>query len=176
MATIYTHAVVGLGMGCVYARRPMRVLFWVLAGLLPVVPDLDSLSSADYGTPLGHRGFTHSLIFALWLGALAASLTFRYLGVRFGPLALFFFAVIASHPLLDAMTRGGESIPFFWPIAGRQGNWGPIPLSDFAFGLPDPTASRAMRFEMLWIWLPTLALCTAFWGWRRYRARGMEGS
>src|SRR5262249_9107464 len=124
--------------------------------LLPIIPDLDSFSSAAYGSTLGHRGFTHSLLFALWLGLLAGSLTFRSLQGSFCVLSAIFFLAIALHGLLDAITRGGADIPFFWPFAEeRFGNWGPIPVSDLGFSLPDPTRSRALRSEMLWIWLPT---------------------
>ena len=52
-----------------------------LAALLAVFPDFDAFSSAAYGArpAAGHRGITHSLVFALWLAFLAASLTFRLL-------------------------------------------------------------------------------------------------
>jgi inner membrane protein len=129
--------------------------YWVCAALLPVVPDLDAFSTAPSNSPWGHRGFTHSLLFSLWLGALAASLTFRRLRVNFGWLTAVFFVVTASHGLLDALTRGGEAIPFFWPSAVRHGSWGPMPLPDIALELPDPRRSRALRSEMLWVWLPT---------------------
>jgi inner membrane protein len=158
MATIYTHAVVGLGLACVCARRRMPWPYWVLAALLPVVPDFDVFSTAAYGSALGHRGFTHSLPFALWVGFLTASLTFRYFRVRFWPLAGLFALMVASHGFLDALTRGGADIPFFWPLEERYGNWGPVPVSDLGFQLPDPRRSRALRAELLWIWLPTAVL------------------
>jgi inner membrane protein len=133
----------------------MRWPYWVLAALLPMVPDLDAFSLAPSNSPWGHRGLTHSLLFALWLGALAASLTFRYLRTSFAWLTAVFFAITASHGLLDALTRGGEAIPFFWPSTARYGSWGPMPLPDIALELPDPRRSRALRSEMLWVWLPT---------------------
>jgi len=76
-----------------------------------------------------------------------------------------FFAIIASHGLLDALTRGGADIPFFWPLEARYGNWGPLRVADLAFDLPDPRYSRAWRSELLWVWLPTVllvGLVTAF--------------
>ena len=67
-----------------------------------------------------------------------------------------FFLATASHGVLDALTRGGEAIPFFWPVTEqRYGNWGPIPVSDSAFEIPDPRQSRALRSELFWVWLPT---------------------
>jgi hypothetical protein len=79
--------------------------------------------------------------------------------------------IVASHGLLDAITRGGEGIPFFWPLAGRYGNWGLIPLSDIAWELPDPRHSRAVRAELLWLWLPTAIAAGAVTVCRRLTRR-----
>ncbi len=176
MCTVYTHAVAGLGLAYVCARRPLRWPYWVLAGVLPMVPDLDAFSSAPYGSVWGHRGITHSLLFALWLGALAASLTYRYLRSDFWFLSAVFFAVLASHGLLDALTRGGEKIPFFWPSPVRGGNWGPMPVPDIAMDLPDPRRSRAVRAELLWVWLPTTLVVGFVMLYRRRRSRAARGA
>ncbi len=158
MATIYTHAVVGVGLARLCAGRPMPWTYWGLAALLPVVPDLDVFSTYAYGSLLGHRGITHSLLFALLLSGIAAIATARWFRVHWWSLMILFFLIVASHGLLDAMTKGGENIPFFWPLGGRYGNWGPLPVSDIAFDLPDPRYSRAIRAELLWVWLPTIVL------------------
>jgi inner membrane protein len=177
MCTIYTHAVVGLGLARVAVARPMPWLYWGLAILLPILPDLDSFSTAPYGSALGHRGVTHSLFFAVWVGCFAASLTFRRFRVSFAWLSGLFFVIIASHGLLDALTRGGMPIPFFWPLEARYGNWGPIPVSDLAFELPDPWRSRALRGELFWVWLPTAVLVVTVMACRYLRrAQTSDGS
>ncbi len=171
MPTIYTHAVVGLGLGKTCTSRPLRWPFWVLAGLLPMLPDADSFVNAPYGSLLGHRGVSHSLIFALALGLVAAAATYRPLGVGFGRLAAFFFVATASHGVLDCFTSGGFGIPLFWPLsAARFGPWGPIPVADVGFEWPDPRHSRAVRGELLYVWLPTMVLVTLAVAWRRWRA------
>ena len=119
MATIYTHSAVGLGLARLYADRPMPWTYWILAAVLPVIPDLDAFSTGAYGALFDHRGITHTLVFALVVGAAAAAATFRYFKVRYWSLACLFFAIVASHGLLDAMTRGGENIALFWPFGGR---------------------------------------------------------
>jgi inner membrane protein len=174
MTTLYTHAVAGLGLARVCAVRPMPWPYWTLAAILPLVPDLDVFSSASYGSALGHRGVTHSLLFALSAGLVAASIVSRPLRRRWWMLACVFFAIAATHGLLDALTRGGGGIPFFWPFAGRYGEWGPIPVSDVAFDFPDPRSSRAIRSELLWVWLPTLLLVVLTMGYRR-AIRGRSG-
>jgi inner membrane protein len=170
MATIFTHSAVGLGLARLYADRPMPWTYWALAAALPVIPDLDAFSTAAYGSPLGHRGITHSLVFALALSAVAAGAMFRRFKVRWWPLACLLFAIVASHGLLDAMTRGGADIPFFWPLGGRYGNWGPIAVADIAFELPDPRYSRTLRSELLWVWLPmavAIGTVTAYRWWKQ---------
>ena len=144
--------------------------YWGLVALLPIVPDLDVFSEYAYGSSLGHRGITHSRLFALLLSVVVAAVTARWFRVKWWSLTILFFTIIASHGLLDAMTRGGENIPFFWPLGGRYGNWGPLPVSDIAFDLPDPRYSRAIRAELLWVWLPTL-VTVGLTMLYRYRAR-----
>jgi inner membrane protein len=171
MATLYTHAVAGLGIARLATPRPMPWSYWLAAAALPCIPDLDVFSTAAYGSPMGHRGITHSLIFALTTGAVAAALMYRRLQMRRWHLAAVFSLIVASHGLLDAMTRGGEAIPFFWPQGGRYGNWGPIPVSDIAFELPDPRTSRSVRSELLWVWLPVALLIAASEVLRRWKRK-----
>jgi inner membrane protein len=171
MATLYTHAAAGLGIARLATARPMPWPYWVAAAGLPCIPDLDVFSTAAYGSPMGHRGITHSLVFALATGAVAAGLLYRRFGFRWCHLAGLYFVIVASHGLLDAMTWGGEAIPFFWPFGGRCGNWGPIPVSDIAFELPNPRTSRSIRAELLWVWLPVLLLVAASEGLRRWKRK-----
>ena len=173
MATTYTHAVVGLGIAQLYTPGRRRWFYWVLAAFLAVFPDFDAFSSAAYGAILGHRGFTHTLVFSLWLALLAASLTFRRFQANLWALTGVFFLALASHGLLDALTRGGVSIPFFWPLIDqRYGNWGPIPVSDLGFGIPDPRQSRALRSELVWVWLPTGVFICILALYRSVKRRG----
>lgn len=165
MTTLYTHAVAGLGIARLGAVRPMPWSYWALAVILPLLPDLDVFSTAPYNSPLGHRGVTHSLLFAMAAGLIAARIVARPFRRQWWMLAGLYFAVVASHGLLDALTRGGEGIPFFWPLGDRYGNWGPIPVSDIAFDWPDPRSSRAIRSELLWVWGPmalAVILATAY--------------
>jgi inner membrane protein len=170
MATIYTHAFVGVALGAVFARRRLPVPFWGLAALPPIVPDFDIFSPAYYGDPWGHRGFTHSLLFALAVGLVAAGLTFRSFKVRFWDLLGFFFVITASHGILDALTNGGYGIPFLWPFSDRRfGPMGPIQVQDIGWELPDPRMSRSIRTELIWVWLPCSVLVAAVIAYRRLR-------
>jgi inner membrane protein len=170
MASVYTHALVGLGMGKLGFSRPMPVLFWILAALLPVVPDFDVFSSARYGAIYAHRGFTHSLLFAIFVGMIAAGATYRHFKIEFWALSGFFFLIVAAHGLLEACATGGSGIPFFWPVDNRRfGPWGFLPFSDIGFEIPNPRTSQAVRMEMLLVWLPTFLLVGAVVVVRRVR-------
>src|SRR5438093_1143254 len=48
MPTIYSHGIVGLGAAGVALPRCRSWLFWTLAAFLPMVPDFDAFSTADY--------------------------------------------------------------------------------------------------------------------------------
>jgi inner membrane protein len=175
MPTIYTHGIVGLGMGKMFTSRKLPWLFWALAFLLPMVPDLDCFSSAPYGSIWGHRGFSHSLLFALAAAVVTAALTFRRFAISFWDLWGFFFVITASHGVLDAFTNGGFGIPFFWPIDNtRYGLWGPIQVSDIGFEIPNFRTSRTVYTELLYVWLPTGALVLLVWLARWLRARTQE--
>jgi inner membrane protein len=72
--TALTHAVVGLGR-LFTARKMPRVWFWDMLIVLSIGADIDILAF-KFGIPyeafLGHRGFTHSLLFAAVVSLLAA--------------------------------------------------------------------------------------------------------
>jgi inner membrane protein len=177
MATIYTHAFLGLGLGKCCTDRRLPWLFWLLAGFLPIVPDFDAFSYAAYGSLWGHRGYTHSFAFALGLGLVAAAATYRYFRMRFWVLCLIFFMLTASHGVLDAFTNGGFGIPWFWPINNyRFGPWGPIVVQDIGFEFPNPWTSRSIRTELLWVWLPTSIVTTCVVVGRRFRVGRTETS
>jgi inner membrane protein len=173
MTTIYTHAAAGLAIAAIATPRRMAWPYWCLAATLPVLPDLDSFSLSSSNSVWGHRGFTHSLAFALAAGLLSAALTGWYLRVGFWRLTLVFFLVTASHPLLDMLTRAGSGVALWWPFSDeRIGSeaWGFIPLADFAMTWPDPHRSRALQAELLYVWLP-LALAVAPTLFVRHRLR-----
>src|SRR3712207_4696555 len=105
MASVFTHAFFAAAMGGVYAREPVPARFWVLSAACSVLPDADVLAfwfGVPYGSMFGHRGFTHSLVFALSAGVSVAAVFFRD-APRKVSLALFFSLATASHAALDAL-------------------------------------------------------------------------
>jgi len=146
--------------------------------LLPILPDADALLRPwiPYRHPFGHRGFTHSLLFAASVGIVAAALAVRGKwapGHSFFKLAIFFALITASHGLFDAMTSGGLGVAFFAPFDNTRYflPWRPIPVSPMsAAGLMTPRGLRVIRWEFALFWL--FAIAAALWD-RRGAARAI---
>jgi len=117
MASVFAHAVVGAALWPYFRTERLPRRAWVAGALLAAVPDVDVLGfgfGIAYGDPLGHRGLTHSLLFAAFLGAVAAlALTGRagHRSVERGRLWAYLALATASHGVLDAMTTGGSESP-----------------------------------------------------------------
>ncbi|MBR9913904.1 MAG: metal-dependent hydrolase [Algicola sp.] len=115
MASIFGHGIVAFTISKALSSKSGKLLVF-FAIVSAVIPDIDVLSfqfGIPYLHPLGHRGFTHSVMFAvIWSSILALS---------FGKHRkwLFFVVIILStlsHGILDAMTTGGKGVGFFIPF------------------------------------------------------------
>lgn len=163
MASAFSHAVVALAIGKLSTRRSMPPKVWWLSILCSILPDIDVLSFAfgiDYGDVLGHRGLTHSLIFAFMLAFMVVRFWFREVQTWTHIWWVFiaqFFLVTASHGLLDAMTNGGLGVAFFAPFDNTRYflPWRPVLVSPIGIV---PFLSRygldVLISELVWIWLP----------------------
>ena len=85
-----------------------------------MIPDLDVVGfrfGIHYGDFLGHRGFTHSLAFAIFLAGSVLIFAFsRGVSDLSRPaLWVYLFLATASHGFLDAMTDGGLGVALFAP-------------------------------------------------------------
>ncbi|HEX7176309.1 MAG TPA: metal-dependent hydrolase [Pyrinomonadaceae bacterium] len=185
MATIFSHAVAATALGKVYEGEPSPPRFWWLAAACSIIPDFDTFGlifGIGYGDMLGHRGFTHSLLFALLAGLAVASVFFRdvpRLSEHWWRLVLFFFVATASHGVLDALTNGGLGVAFFSPFDTRRYffPWRPVEVSPIGLGFFGPQGFSVIRNEIVWIWMPASLLVVAAWVWRRafgawWRGRG----
>jgi inner membrane protein len=128
MPTIITHGLVGLALAArvktpnELARR--RLL--VAAVICAMLPDADFIGfklSVQYSSLFGHRGFTHGLLFAAIVAAIATWFLNRKTKSTRSGLAgnfLLLFLATASHGFFDAMTDGGEGIAFFSPFSNHR--------------------------------------------------------
>ncbi|HHA2858263.1 MULTISPECIES: metal-dependent hydrolase [Stenotrophomonas] len=189
MPSIITHAAVPLALWCAAdrGRIPPRLL---AAGVIAaMLPDADVLAFAlhiPYADAFGHRGASHSLLFACALAVLAALLLSlgrgrpwsaplsqpRLAPTRARPTvastvqaAVFVFVCAASHPLLDAMTSGGLGVALAWPWSEHRffAPWRPIRVSPFAPQFFSARGVATLLSELRWVWLP---LATAVVAWK----------
>lgn len=174
MPTLIGHLAAPLAIGLGLGERivPRRVL---AAGMvLALLPDLDVLAfrfGIPYHSPFGHRGFSHSLVFAA-----AAALLFTLMvgAARRRPLRafLFLFASAASHALLDAVTDGGLGVALLWPFSNerffapfRTIEVSPLGLSRFF----SPRGLAVLQSELVWVWMPLVALGFSLFLMRRMK-------
>jgi len=177
MPSIFTHAAVALGIGaCFYPNVSKQAL--VAGAISSAIPDLDVLGfsfGVHYGDVLGHRGFTHSFVFA---ALLAAAVTWVLLGgdLRGGavPPWTFLFLATASHGLLDAMTNGGLGVAFFSPFSNARYFFPWTPVRVAPIGLFRFFSMRGLFVflsELVWIWVPFGLLTASVWIFRRQSLR-----
>lgn len=146
------HAVVGMAGGRALdrsLRHGWRAMIALAA--LSLLPDLDVLAfclGIPYSAPFGHRGATHSLVFALVAGTAAAALLTREGHGSFSRTAVIACLVAVTHPVLDAMTDGGLGVAFLWPFSDARffAPWRPLPVAPIGARI---LSSRGLH--VLWI-------------------------
>ena len=121
------HALIGASVAAALDKRSeasWKVLF--LSALLGVSPDFDYLLNVlRIGRGGWHHGFTHSIVFALFAGALTA-LVFGWRSVHG---FIIFSAAIASHTLLDYLMTESRGVSLWWPFTDRRYKFrGPNPI------------------------------------------------
>jgi inner membrane protein len=175
MASVFSHAVAALGIGACFYRPDTPKHVWVAGALCSVIPDLDVIGfrfGIRYGDFWGHRGFTHSILFAALQATLVLLVAFRQGVPGLGRFALwtYFFLATASHGILDAMTDGGLGVAFFSPFNNARYffPWRPIRVSPI--GITRFFTHRGLdvvQSELLWIWLPAALFLLSAWLIRR---------
>jgi len=176
MPTIVSHAAVPLALGLGLGRRVISPRLLAVGLVASVLPDLDVIAfrlGIAYSNQLGHRGFSHSLLLAVLLAALAAIFASR---LRSAHATAFVFVLVsaASHGLLDMMTTGGLGIAFLWPFSEQRFFFpaqvirvSPLSIRRFL----GPAGVAVFTSELRWIWLPAAAMCTSLFLARKFTPR-----
>jgi inner membrane protein len=176
MPTIISHAAVPLALAFGLGRKaiPRRLLVaGVAASMLPDVDVLAFSLGIAYSDAFGHRGFTHSVAFALAAGA-AALLLSRWLQCARLQAFLFVGVSTVSHGLLDMFTNGGSGVELWWPLSTERFFWPVRPIEVSPLSLERLISARGMavlQSELLWVWLPAALACTVLLLLRRTRDR-----
>ena len=147
--------------------QPGAGLPWALGLVaLSLLPDADVVAFAvgiPYEHPFGHRGASHSLVFAVLVGVVAALFVPRRGRLRTGIVVAL---VVASHPVLDAMTDGGLGVALFWPFSEARIflPWRPLPVAPIGAGMLSARGLHVLAVEAL-VFAPLVV--AAVWPRRR---------
>jgi inner membrane protein len=120
---------------------------------LALLPDADVIGFAlgvRYADPWGHRGATHSLLFALLVALLVAGVARALRGpaLRTGLLALL---AVGSHGLLDTFTDGGLGAALLWPFRETRyfAPWHPLPVAPIGAGMLSSRGLYVLAVELV---------------------------
>lgn len=121
-----------------------------------MLPDADVIAfkfGIPYESQWGHRGFTHSIVFAVFCGAVAWLVT-----KKSWKSTLALFVVVLTHPFLDSLTDGGLGVALFWPVTDARyfAPWTPIPVAPIGMGMLSRYGAYVL-FAELAIAVPLLA-------------------
>jgi inner membrane protein len=162
MPSIFTHALVPIASSVGLGRLVSTRLMW-FSIVCCMLPDLDALAfqfGIPYASPWGHRGFTHSITFAVIL-ALFATLLSPALKSKAWIVGLVVFISTISHPLLDMLTNGGLGVALYWPISNERVFFAFRPIAVSPIGVTNFFTERGwqvIQSELLWVG------CPRFWG------------
>lgn len=175
MPSIFGHAMASSALGYAFFPGQVQARSLALAALCAVAPDADVLAfslGVPYENIWGHRGWTHSIGFAIGLGLAVGWLFYRR--QRKWPLmALWFILATVSHPLLDMATTGGLGCALGWPFSEERFflPWRVIRVSPLEVGeFFSRGGLRILASEVFWIGLPGLALGAISW-WKRRQGK-----
>ena len=112
--------------------------------------DLDFLLVFVLGSKAWHRGFSHSIVFALGLG-LAMLLVTGWRNIRH---IMAFTLAFMSHGLLDFVTaKMGGGVELLWPWSSERYKLGLLGLSEVPSQLPATGIVKALVLELvIFVW------------------------
>ena len=154
MPTVFTHPSIALLRPWFRNVPPRAVAAAVLGSILPDADVAAFAFGVPYAHTFGHRGFTHSFLFAVLYALLAA---FALRTRRAFP---FILLCTISHTLLDALTDGGLGVAFFSPFSNERYffPWTPIRVSPIGVGFFSARGWETVRSELVWVWGPCVGL------------------
>ena len=170
MPSAFSHAITAVALGRTFNPDSLPFRFWVLSAGCAVLPDIDVMGrrfGIEYTDLMGHRGFTHSFLFAAIVSCLIVFLAFRkpLEGVTRTAFFVFFFLATASHGVLDAMVDGDLGVAFFAPFSAHRFflPWRPVVSSPIGYGFFSSAGLAVLTNEFFWLWIPSLIVIFAPW-------------
>lgn len=174
MCSILTHPVVPVALSVFLPRDAASPALLLTGAACSIIPDLDVIGfgfGVRYSDMFGHRGFTHSILFAAALGALLSYTLFRNGQGGSWVVFLFLFLSTLSHTLLDMLTNGGLGVGLLAPFTNERYffPWRPIEVSPIGVSsFFSEWGARVIASELRWVWLPSSVVFALGYVARRY--------
>lgn len=167
MPTLLTHALLPLIAAKAMGRDRISSRLTMAGVVAAMLPDADVIGfrfGIPYGAELGHRGASHSLLFAVLVGAAAMFAARRLLTT---PTCAFAFVALstASHGLTDMLTDGGRGVALWWPLSDERLFWPVRPVEVSSIGLSaltDGSLAGVLLSELLWLVLPAMLIALLY--------------
>jgi inner membrane protein len=149
LPTQIAHGLIGASFAAALHPQPTRRVYAVpllVGALLSTAPDLDFLLVIALHSKSWHRGFTHSIVFALFVSLFLTLVP----GKRRFWETLAYGLAFGSHGILDYLTsKEGTGVELLWPFSSERlmlGWWG---LSENPSRLPPSGLFKAVALELV---------------------------
>lgn len=185
MATFISHPIFGAGVACIFDRTQSKEAsqrFIILSTLCQWVPDIDTFSylfAIDERHPLGHRGLTHSGVFALALAFTVMTIfyrSYRLNRTQWWGCYIWFFVITLFHGIFDALVDAALGVAFFWPLSLERYRFAWRPLMDVPIRFSEFLSIRfwhAQWIECQFFALILACLYVAYRLWKSYLDRSL---
>ncbi len=163
MASTFGHAVAAIALKRSLFKNIKSLKTLVLGIICTILPDADVIGfkyGVEYTSFWGHRGFSHSIVFAIGISLVLTFIFYFKAGIRSKVTSFIYLTICTiSHGVLDAMTSGGRGVAFFSPFNNNRYflPWRPIKVSPIGverffseWGL------KVILSEVYWVVIPAL--------------------
>lgn len=158
MPTIFSHSISGLAISSLYKTKFSKIKFYSFVILSACIPDFDVIAfkfGISYADIFGHRGISHSILFAIFYSFLITKIFFaKENSFKLGSV---FFLITISHGLLDMLTNGGLGVCLACPFNSERlfFNIRPVLVSPIGKNFFSERGLLVLQSEFFWIWIPS---------------------
>jgi inner membrane protein len=164
MASAFGHAAASLALSQTGLIKKPDWKLLILGIAVSIFPDADAIGftfDVPYNSFWGHRGFSHSIVFAVILAGIITVFYRKESARKQASVFVFLFLSCISHAVLDAMTTGGLGVAFFAPFNNKRYffSFRPIKVSPISVkSFFEGKGIAVIQSEAIWIGIPCTAI------------------